>query len=248
MKLADALADLKSHRRDQIAQIYSRRSPGVETWGVCFGDMNKLAKQIKSDSEIAFALWDVQVLEPRVLALKILDPAALDEGRIDTRVEEIDFPILADLFSEAVYWTPVTDTRRAAWTQSRSEFIRRAGFCLDYLTASDPANPISDDGLRDYLGLCRSRDAPFGELGARDGEHGSRRHRQAKWCALSRCRRHGPKVGAGGRVSWRQDQLQGGQCSRHTGEPADNRKNIETAPSEVIAHKIRPVARAGPSI
>lgn len=103
MKLADALADLKSHRSDQIAQIYSRRNPGVETWGVCFGDMNKLAKQIESESEIAFALWDVQVLEPRVLALKILDPAALDEGWIDARVEEIDFPILADLFSEAVY-------------------------------------------------------------------------------------------------------------------------------------------------
>jgi len=152
MELAEAIADLQAHRSDQIATIYSRRNPGVATWGVRFGDLDTLAKRIKADSEMAFALWDMKVLEPRILALKILDPVDLDERRIDTWVEEIDFPILADMLAGLVYWTPFADSRRAAWTESRREFIRRAGFSLVYVAASDPANPISDDELRAYLG------------------------------------------------------------------------------------------------
>lgn len=194
MGLADVVAALQAHRSDQIATIYSRRNPGVPTWGVHFGDMDKLAKRIRSDGEMAFALWEMKVLEPRVLALKILGPADLDGGRIDTWVEEIDLPILADMLAELVYWTPFTDARRAAWIQSRSEFIRRAGFCLVYLAASDPDNSISDDDLRGYLGQVE-RETHDSVNWARDDEHGSGRHRQAKRCALVRCGRH--RAGAG---------------------------------------------------
>jgi 3-methyladenine DNA glycosylase AlkD len=151
MDFDTAVAELEAARSEQIATIYSRRNPGAETWGVRFGDMEKLVKKIKKDSELALQLWAIGVVEPRIVACRIMRPEDLTEAEIDAWVKQVEWPSLADEFANLVYRTPFRDRKREEWTKSDDEFVRRAGFTLLYNTAADPKSGISDDELRGYL-------------------------------------------------------------------------------------------------
>lgn len=79
----------------------------------------------------------------------------MTEAIIDRWILEADFPLLSDAIAEVVYPTPLADTKRREWTASTGEFVRRAGYSLLHLAASDPKNPISDDELVEYLHRVR---------------------------------------------------------------------------------------------
>jgi 3-methyladenine DNA glycosylase AlkD len=156
LTLDDALDRLRVAGSDQIATIYARRNPGVTAWGVKFGDMDKLAKAIKRDSALARQLWETGVLEARILACKVVDPADLGEEEIDRWVRDLDFPVLADLFAGVVYRTPFARAKMIAWTGSPDEFVRRAGFVLVADFAADPDSDASDAELSAYLDQIRA--------------------------------------------------------------------------------------------
>jgi hypothetical protein len=147
----EVVAQLQGNRDEKIATIYGRRNPGAVAWGVRFGDMDTLIKRIKQDSELARALWATGVLEPRIVACRIMRPPDLTETETDQWVTEIDWPYLADVFANLVYKTPFADRKRVAWTQSRQEFVRRAGFMLVHNAAADLKSDITDDEFRAYL-------------------------------------------------------------------------------------------------
>jgi hypothetical protein len=147
----DVMGQLEAKRSAQIATIYGRRYPGVNAWGVRFGDMDALVRRTKRDSELARQLWATGVLEARIVATRIMNPADLTEVEIDAWIAEIDWPYLADSFALLVYKSPFRDQKREEWTRSDKEFIRRAGFSLVYNAAADPASAISDDELQGYL-------------------------------------------------------------------------------------------------
>ena len=151
MNLDDALAVLREKGSEQTATIYGRRYPGVQTWGVKYGDMEKLVKTIKKDSELARQLWATGVLEPRIVACRIMRPEDLTEAEVDRWVAEIEWPYLADEFANLVYKSPFGNRKREEWTRSDREFVRRAGFTLVYSVAADQKSNIGDDVLLGYL-------------------------------------------------------------------------------------------------
>ena len=53
MNFDTAIAALQAARDPKIATIYERRSPGTAVWGVRFGDMEKIVKAIRQDSDLA---------------------------------------------------------------------------------------------------------------------------------------------------------------------------------------------------
>ena len=103
MDFAIATAELEAARDPQIATIYSRRAPGTATWGVRYGDIEKLVKKIKRDSDLAGQLWATGVLEPRIVACRIMKLEDLTEAEIDEWVSQINWPNLADEFANLVY-------------------------------------------------------------------------------------------------------------------------------------------------
>lgn len=151
MDFETAVAELEAARSEQIATIYSRRNPGIETWGVRYADMEKLVKKIRKDSDLARKLWAIGVVEPRIVACRIMRPEDLTETEIDEWVRQLDWPSLADELANLVYRTPFRDTKRDEWTKSNNEFVRCAGFTLVYTVAADPKSGISDDDLLGYL-------------------------------------------------------------------------------------------------
>lgn len=143
-------------RSEQVATVLRRRNPGVNAWGVRFGDIDATAKRIRRDSALARRLWESGILEARLLACRIVDPADLTEPEIDRWVGEIDFPTLADAVAGVVYRTRFAAAKRDAWTQSPKEYVRRAGFNLVYAFAADPGSDVSDERLRAYLDQIRA--------------------------------------------------------------------------------------------
>lgn len=142
-------------RSEQTATILTRRNPAVTSWGVKFGDLDKIVKPYRKDpdrSGLARELWATGILEARSLALMLIDPATLTEAEIDRWVAEIDYPYIADSFAGVVYKTSFGPAKMAAWSQRPEEFIRRAGFSLVYNAAADPKNSTADAVFATYLG------------------------------------------------------------------------------------------------
>jgi hypothetical protein len=140
----EAMAALDAARDQQIATIFGRRNPGMVVWGVRFGDMEKIAKQIAPDAGLAAALWESGVFEARTLALRVLPKGALTEEQIDTWVADLNFPSLCDEFAGAVYHTLFARKKMEAWIDDDRDFVKRAGYALLYGFAADPAAAISE--------------------------------------------------------------------------------------------------------
>ena len=153
MTFADVMSELEAVRSDNIATIYSRRNPAAKTMGVRFGDMAKIAKKIKKQTPLALELWETGIAEPRILAIRAIDPNDVTPELADRWARETDFPIIADEWAGVVYKTPYALEKMEAWTQSQDEFVRRAGFSLLFRFAADPKqDQVSDERFREYLG------------------------------------------------------------------------------------------------
>ena len=153
MTFADVMSELEAVRSDNIATIYSRRNPAAKTMGVRFGDMAKIAKKIKKQTPLALELWETGIAEPRILAIRAIDPKDVTPELEDRWARETDFPVIADEWAGVVYKTPYALEKMEAWTQSQDEFVRRAGFSLLFRFAADPKqDQVSDERFREYLG------------------------------------------------------------------------------------------------
>lgn len=153
MTFADVMSDLEAVRSESIAIIFSRRNPAAKTMGVRFGDMAKIAKKIKKNTPLALELWETGIAEPRILAIRAIDPKDVTPELADRWVRETDFPIIADEWAGVVYKTPYALEKMEAWAQSQDEFVRRAGFSLLFRFAADPKqDQVSDERFREYLG------------------------------------------------------------------------------------------------
>jgi hypothetical protein len=140
---------------DSIRTVLNRRSPSAKVYGVRFGDIDKIAKKIKRDSDLALQLWDTGYMEARELACRIVDPAVLTESQVEKLASEVDYPVTADSYAKVVYKTPFRAAKLAEWTKSDRDFVRRIGFCLLFDSAADPKNDISDKALIGYLGRIK---------------------------------------------------------------------------------------------
>ena len=141
----EVVAALKAVADPQIATIYQRRNPAASAWGVRYGDMGALVKQIEPDAELAAALWEYGALEPRTIALRILPPGALSEAQIDHWVVTIGFSQLADEFAKVVFHTPYARSRMEKWIDDERDFVQRSGWALLWGFAADPDSDISND-------------------------------------------------------------------------------------------------------
>lgn len=149
--LEEAMAELEAVSSEQIATIFARRNPGNAVLGVRYGDMARIQKNIKPDAGLAAALWATGILDARTLALRVLPRGVLSEKQIDAWVLDLNFPVLADEFAEAVYHTPFARKKMEAWIESDEDFVRRAGYALLYGFAADKSSEIDNTEWLKYL-------------------------------------------------------------------------------------------------
>jgi len=142
---------LKAAADPQIKTIFQRRNPEGSVWGVRFGDMEKIVKQIKPDADLAAELWELGAAEPRILAIRLLPPGTVSAEQAERWVNDMDFPILPDEFARVMYHSSFAREKMEVWIDSKNDYVQRTGWALLYGFAGDPDSTFTDLEWRAWL-------------------------------------------------------------------------------------------------
>lgn len=130
MNAQETLARLEALGKEKTRQVYRRHGVGENQYGVGYGDLGRLQKQIRKDHALAHALWDSGNHDARVLATMVADPGAADEALLLAWVRDLDSYPLADAFTGFAARTPHARALMERWTGSDGEWVARVGWGL----------------------------------------------------------------------------------------------------------------------
>ncbi len=83
LSLDAVMQALEAAGSEQTRRTYARHGVVQPMFGVSFATLKALYKRIKVDHALALALWDTGNFDARNLALKVVDPARMEEDRLD---------------------------------------------------------------------------------------------------------------------------------------------------------------------
>src|SRR5215471_16853005 len=152
------LASLKKLSEKRVLEDMSKRYAIYTTkaFGVSMSNIQKVAKPLGKNHELAHALWETGWYEARMLTSFVDDPALVTESQMDRWVRDFDnWGIVDTLCFNLFDRTPHAWKKVAAWCPRKEEFIKRAGFALLWsLTVHDTA--ASDEKFLEGLSLVES--------------------------------------------------------------------------------------------
>ena len=139
------LASLKKLSEKRVLEDMSKRYAIYTTkaFGVSMSNIQKVAKPLGKNHELAGALWQTGWYEARMLTSFVDDPAQVTESQMDRWVRDFDnWGIVDTLCFNLFDRTPHAWKKVAAWCPRNEEFIKRAGFALLWsLTVHDKTAP-----------------------------------------------------------------------------------------------------------
>ena len=104
---------------------------GDNQFGVQHGDIRALAKKIKTNHELAMALWKTGNIDAQLLAILLIKPKSLSAGEMDRMVRSVTFVHVADwLNSYVVKQHPDKESLRQEWMATKDTMAARAGWSL----------------------------------------------------------------------------------------------------------------------
>lgn len=124
------MARLEKLGKPNTRKIYLRHGYPEPLFGVSFGDLNTLRKEIKIDHAVAEGLWASGNADARVLAAMVADPAKLTLAQADRWVKESGFRTLADYVGALAARTPQAEKLAQKWSRSTDSLARRAGHAV----------------------------------------------------------------------------------------------------------------------
>jgi 3-methyladenine DNA glycosylase AlkD len=132
MTLQETLAKLEALGEEKMrAQNRKRGAGDLPQFGVQMGNIRKLAQEIKSDHELALALWETGNVDARLLAILILKPKQLSAEQVDRMVRSVSFAQVADWLSSYVIKDhPDKEALRQKWMADQDSWAARAGWSL----------------------------------------------------------------------------------------------------------------------
>jgi 3-methyladenine DNA glycosylase AlkD len=141
------LASLKGLAEKRVLEDMSGRY-GIHTkkaFGVSMSNIQKVAKPLGRNHELAEALWETGWYEARMLTSFVDDPALVTSAQMDAWVRDFDNWGICDTLCFNLFdRTPHAWRKVAQWCKQEEEFVKRTGFALLWsLTVHDKA--ASDD-------------------------------------------------------------------------------------------------------
>lgn len=131
MTLEDALARLEALGSERMRAQNRKHGADDNQFGVRLGDIRKVAAEIKTDHDLALALWKTGNLDARLLAILVLDPKRLSRVELDRLVRSARVAQLADwLNSYVVKRHPDKEILRVEWMAADDPWAGRAGWSL----------------------------------------------------------------------------------------------------------------------
>ena len=134
MTVKEILAQLKS-LGDATRRAHNVKAGAPDNqFGVKLGDIRAIAKQIKTDHELALKLWDTGNVEAQLLATLIVKATSLSADKLDTMTRSTSCAQVAEwLNAYVVALHPEKESLREKWMKDKDRWAARAGW---HLTAS----------------------------------------------------------------------------------------------------------------
>ena len=137
MNVQEALDTLKSLGTEQYRKTYRRHGAGEDVYGVSFAHLKDLKKKIKTDHELAVALWNSGNHDARMLAGMIADPQRLDAVTLDAWVQGLRSHVEADTLGGLAAKAPQARETMARWMAADAEWAASAGWRILAYVAMD---------------------------------------------------------------------------------------------------------------
>lgn len=131
LTLEDALRELESLGSAGVRAQNAKRGAGDNQFGVARGDLRKLAARLKTNHDLALALWQTGNVDAQFLATLLLKVDLLSADDLERLVQSASFDWVADwLHSYVVKEHPEKETLGTRWLLSADRWLARAGWQL----------------------------------------------------------------------------------------------------------------------
>ena len=131
MNLQETLAQLEALGTEKMRAQNAKNGAHDRQYGVRLGDLRTLAKKIKTNHDLALALWKTGNIDAQLLAVLLLKPRELSTNELDQMVRSVSFLQVADwLGAYVVKKHPEKEVLRQAWLASDDPMAVRAGWSL----------------------------------------------------------------------------------------------------------------------
>ena len=128
--------------------------------GVNLGKLRALAKQLKTQQDLALQLWRTDDTAARLLALLICRPRAFDRDRLDAMLREARSPKVHDwLVNYVVKKNPHAEELRLAWLADPDPAVASAGWALTTERVARKPEGLDLPALLDVI-EAEMKDAP----------------------------------------------------------------------------------------
>lgn len=118
-------------------ELYAKHGITSSAYGIAFGNLRALAKQIGTDAAKADALWATGNHDARILATLVAGEKGATEARLRAWVATLDNYVIADLLARWAAHAKVAPALSNEWARATDEWIARAGWMLRALLAID---------------------------------------------------------------------------------------------------------------
>lgn len=131
MTLKETLKQLEA-LGDEKRRTYNKKQGADDNqFGVQTGDIRKLAAKIKTNHDLAIALWETGNIDARLLAILLIKPNNLSGKEVDRMVRSATFGWVADwLNAYVVKKHPDKEALRQKWMTAADPWAARAGWSL----------------------------------------------------------------------------------------------------------------------
>lgn len=131
MDLKAALKELEALGDEKVRKHNTKNGASDNQFGVKMGDIRALAKRIKTDHELALALWKTGNVDAQFLAVLILKPKSLSAAELEKMVQSSTFIHVTDwLISYVIKQHPDKESLRQKWMKTKDKMAARAGWSL----------------------------------------------------------------------------------------------------------------------
>ena len=132
MQLVEVLTELRNLGDPNVVAGMRRYGlPTQNALGISAPKLRALAKKIGRDHQLSLQLWPTGIMDARVLAALIGDPAEVTKRQMEKWVKDFDSWGVCDACCGCLFvQSPFAIKMAFKWCKSEKEFVKRAGFVL----------------------------------------------------------------------------------------------------------------------
>ena len=152
MNVKKILARLESLGDDARRAHNTKAGAPDNQFGVKLGDIRAVAKQIKTDHELALDLWNTGNVEAQLLATLIIKPWSLSADDLEKLTRSTTCTPVADwLNANVVAHHPEKELLRQKWMKAKDRWAARAGWNLTASRVNKDAEGLDLPALLDRI-------------------------------------------------------------------------------------------------